>query len=397
MAEILLSDRPLARLALDVSSRIETLGAANCHALIACSKTKSTHRDVARHMYASPLYRKSVLAAESWGMLFSILSAKHGLLSVDELIEPYDVTLKGASKPFKNEWAARVNAQLHTIFDKGKSLIILAGDDYYQPLLDAGAFEGLDHFAPMRGLSLGHRLAFLNQCIRLKKRKENVAHAYGLFESLSSHIGMRELRSLLDTELPKQGVYFFFDVNEASTFSRKVPRLVRIGTHGVSAGSIATLRTRLRTHLGTRSGLGNHRASVFRLHVGRAIIEREGLHDSFPNWGKGQSAPKEITAQESQLEHRVSEYIGQLHVLYVPVADTAGTGSMRAMIERQFIALFTEHISPVERATSSWLGRFSDKATIRETGLWNVRDVGGECDLKFVRFFEGVLAKAMKG
>jgi hypothetical protein len=172
--------------------------------------------------------------------------------------------------------------------------------------------DPLNFFAPMRGLSLGNRLAFLNQSIRIPKRRVAIARSYELFANLAKSKGLQRLRDILGEELPKQGVYFFFDDDEVTTFSTTVPRLVRVGTHGVSAGSVATLRNRLRTHLGTRADAGNHRASVFRLHVGRAIIERDGLHNDYPNWGKGQAAPKGITDREAPLEVKVSEYIGNL-------------------------------------------------------------------------------------
>jgi hypothetical protein len=149
----------------------------------------------------------------------------------------------------------------------------------------------------------------------------------------------------------------------------------------------------LRTHLGTRAGIGNHRASVFRLHVGRAIIKRDGLEEGFPNWGKGQSAPKAIVELEIELERKVSEYIGNLRVLFIPVVDAAGTGSMRATIERQFIAMFSESFAIVDEASAGWLGRFSDKPSIRASGLWNVRDVGGEYDFKFIPLLDNLLSR----
>jgi hypothetical protein len=55
---------------------------------------------------------------------------------------------------------------------------------------------------------------------------------------------------------------------------------------------------------------------------------------------------------------------------------------MRAKIERQFIAMFTDHFCALGSASQNWLGKFSDKPSIRETGLWNVRDVGEQYDLK---------------
>jgi len=334
------------------------------------------------------------LATESWGVPFSILSAKHGLLHPDETIDPYDVALKGQPKSFKSEWARRVAAQLCLTFDSKKQFIVLAGDDYYLPLAHAMHDSDPRFLLPMVGLSLGHRLTFLNNCIKLRKRRLAVERAYGMFDLIRSQLGLHELKTLMNADLPKQGVYFFFDDHEVTQFSKTIPRLVRIGTHGVSAGSVATLRNRLRTHFGTRAGQGNHRASIFRLHVGRAMAVRDQLQESFPNWGKGQSAPKEITQHEMTLEARVSDYIGRLRVLYIPVADAAGTASMRATIERQFIALFTENLCPVETPSPNWLGRYSDKELIRETGLWNVRDVGSEYDLRFIPFFETIVAKA---
>jgi hypothetical protein len=322
------------------------------------------------------------MLVERWGMPFSILSAKYGLLDPSQPIDPYDFTLKGASKQVKLEWAIRVDAQIRCLDEK--KFVVLAGDDYLAPLIAVNDRKPLDYFAPMRGLSLGTRLTFLNEAIAIEKRFAAVRAAYGIFDQLSKRIGLRTLRETLDGNLPSHGVYFFFDDLEATAFSGILPRLVRIGTHGVSKGSVATLRNRLRTHLGTRAGTGNHRASVFRLHVGRAIIERESLQEEFPHWGKGQSAGREIADPEAPMEKRVSEYIGSLRVLFIPVLDSAGIGSMRATIERQFIAMFTESFCPIESGSLNWLGRFSDKPAIQETGLWNVRDVGERYDMKFL-------------
>jgi hypothetical protein len=381
------------QLAMRAAREIEAFGPNNCHALISCSKSKGGHRDLARNMYVSPLYRKSVMAAEEWRLSFSILSAKHGLLDPDRTIEPYDLTLKGTSKQFKLKWARKVDQQIRKSKFGNKRLIVLAGDDYYAPLIEVGTDHPLNFFAPMEGLSLGNRLAFLNQCTRIHKRRAAIARSYEMFDHLAKGMGLHRLRDILAEEIPMQGVYFFFDESEPTEFSADVPRLVRVGTHGVSAGSTATLRNRLRTHLGTRTGAGNHRASVFRLHVGRAMIERDGLEQHYPNWGKGQSASKDITELEAPLESKVSEYIGNLRVLFIPVLDTAGTGSMRATIERQFISMFTENLCAIDESSPSWLGRFSDKPSIRISGLWNVRDVGSEYDLKFVPLLDGLLRR----
>jgi hypothetical protein len=66
---------------------------------------------------------------------------------------------------------------------------------------------------------------------------------------------------------------------------------------------------------------------------------------------------------------------------------------MRATIERQFISMFTENLCAIEENSPTWLGRFSDKPSIRGSGLWNVRDVGSEYDLRFIPLLDGLLKR----
>ena len=151
----------VARLALHATKEVEGLGPANCHALISCSKSKGDHRDLARNIYVSPLYRKSVMVADGWGVSFSILSAKYGLLDPDQTIEPYDLTLKGASKEFKHEWANKVDKQIRNSIQRNKHLIVLAGDYTMLRWSKPVGTILLTLSAPMRGLSLGNSWAFL--------------------------------------------------------------------------------------------------------------------------------------------------------------------------------------------------------------------------------------------
>jgi hypothetical protein len=74
---------------------------------------------------------------------------------------------------------------------------------------------------------------------------------------------------------PARGVYFFREVGECRASDPNTLRIVRIGTHAVSANAKSTLRSRLKAHLGTRAGGGNHRGSIFRLHVGAALLRNE--------------------------------------------------------------------------------------------------------------------------
>ena len=87
---------------------------------------------------------------------------------------------------------------------------------------------------------------------------------------------------------PDRGIYIFFDkTTDPEIDPVSEWHITRIGTVGVSEGSSSSLWQRLRTHRGTTSRSyadgGNCRGSVFRLHVGKAIIEGEGLEDKYPH------------------------------------------------------------------------------------------------------------------
>ncbi|MEX2551954.1 MAG: hypothetical protein WD627_03005, partial [Actinomycetota bacterium] len=69
---------------------------------------------------------------------------------------------------------------------------------------------------------------------------------------------------------PARGVYFFFEPEERRS-SYGTMRVVRVGTHALTPGSSSTLWGRLRQHRGRGSGSGNHRGSIFRLHLGAAL------------------------------------------------------------------------------------------------------------------------------
>ena len=78
---------------------------------------------------------------------------------------------------------------------------------------------------------------------------------------------------------PTRGIYFFCEAGEARSSSGAGLRIVRVGTHGLKAGSRSKLWARLSQHRGTaRSSDGNHRGSIFRGLVGKALAQRQELH-----------------------------------------------------------------------------------------------------------------------
>lgn len=185
---------------------------------------------------------------------------------------------------------------------------------------------------------------------------------------------------------PDRGVYFFREPGELRAGPPQIPRVVRVGTHAVSKGSRTRLWGRLRNHRGGIAGGGSHRCSVFRLHVGAAILAGEG--ESLPTWGKRSSASRFARDAEATLERRVSGYIGAMSVLWIDVPGEAGRDSQRSFIERNAIALLSNHLSPADRPSCGWLGSSSPHEDIRRSALWNLDYVDDDCDPKFLEVLE---------
>ena len=107
-------------------------------------------------------------------------------------------------------------------------------------------------------------------------RLDDVRRFYALLDDLERRSGGKRLLGHCHgrQSWPPRGVYFFFEPGEQRTTSGSSPRVVRVGTHALKVGAKSKLWGRLRSHRGTvtglRPGAGNHRGSVFRLHVGTA-------------------------------------------------------------------------------------------------------------------------------
>ncbi len=151
--------------------------------------------------------------------------------------------------------------------------------------------------------------------------------------------------------------------------------MVRVGTHALTATRKATLVGRLRqhrSHLADRDpGGGNHRASVFRRHVGAALIHRDGhspallaswldRHGPHPGWA----------SQETGIERSVSRNIGSMPVPRLAVPRPRHPRARRA--EQHRANLSADSQDPHRRG---WLGHHAIPGQIRQSELWNVEHV----------------------
>ena len=132
--------------------------------LLSCGKGKLGQRAEAGKMYTGDLFTKSLRYAEKKlnpDKLF-ILSAKYGLLRLDEVIEPYDITLNDMGVAAKRHWADKVLRQLRTHTDiDNDHFVFLVGRNYRDFLI-----SHIVHYSvPMKGLRIGEQKAWLNKQI----------------------------------------------------------------------------------------------------------------------------------------------------------------------------------------------------------------------------------------
>jgi cytoplasmic iron level regulating protein YaaA (DUF328/UPF0246 family) len=89
-----------------------------------------------------------------------ILSAKYGLLSPSETIDPYEQTLKTMKAGERQRWAQRVASALHKRCDiKQDTFVLLAGRLYREDLVPHLRYYEI----PMEGLAFGKQLRWLTK------------------------------------------------------------------------------------------------------------------------------------------------------------------------------------------------------------------------------------------
>ncbi|MCL5430636.1 MAG: hypothetical protein M1504_04165 [Candidatus Marsarchaeota archaeon] len=127
--------------------------------LISCVKSKLGTKAKARNLYTSTLFKLMLSYAESQkpDKIF-ILSAKYGLVGLEEELEPYEKTLNKATKEERLQWSRKVVEQLKEKADfESDEFVLLAGKNYLEFILPY-----LHKYSvPLEGMGIGKRLKYL--------------------------------------------------------------------------------------------------------------------------------------------------------------------------------------------------------------------------------------------
>ena len=91
-----------------------------------------------------------------------ILSAKHGIVKPDQILEPYNLTLNTLKADARHQWAETVLAELMKVLPDSASITFLAGSKYREYLAQPLHERGYDVHIPMQGLRIGKQLQWLD-------------------------------------------------------------------------------------------------------------------------------------------------------------------------------------------------------------------------------------------
>ncbi len=124
--------------------------------LVSCGSKKLDRRSQAQHLYTGVLFRYSLKYAKKLEPShIYILSARHGLLALEQQINPYDQTLNSMPASKVQNWADQVISQLSQKFSLDEThFVILAGQRYRKYLQPH--MQHVD--APLTGLTIGKQI-----------------------------------------------------------------------------------------------------------------------------------------------------------------------------------------------------------------------------------------------
>ena len=270
--------------------------------IVSCTSRKRDSSMRAENLYCSELFYRSRRYAQANYDGWLILSAKHGLIRPSDIIAPYDRKLTTLTEGERLALANKVAHQAAALFENAiVDITSICGAEYDSLLSKAGIrFKRNSEFA----LPIGKKLRALGDVTDPQSSQKLLDNLYKILKRLVLKNKAKSLKDAIEADMPDAGIYLFFDERERRLKDASQGRIVRVGTHGVALGSKASLRNRMRTHFGTTAGEGNHRSSVFRLHIGRSMINMKVVSE-IESWGSA-PADKNILSAERSLEQSVS-------------------------------------------------------------------------------------------
>ena len=179
--------------------------------------------------------------------------------------------------------------------------------------------------------------------------------------------GMKRVHFPFDeNKIPENGIYILFEKGEKA---HGADRIVRIGTH--------TSKNQLSSRLFQHFINENKDRSIFRKNIGRALLNRN--KDPFLKWWELDMTSKKAKKQFSdkidfEKQKRIEKTVtNEIQENFSFVVFQIFEKDKRLSIESNLIS--TVSLCDECKPSGNWLGLFSPKDKIRESGLWLVNEL----------------------
>lgn len=144
--------------------------------LVGCSGPKLEEPAPAQQLYTSQLFRSALAVAERRHDVVYVISAKHELVALDQVVAPYDLTMGEVAKEWRAVWGVRVWGSIQSRHREGDlQIYIYAGKDYARPIRRAAMHRATFH-EPLAKMQIGQRLSWLREQLRLLRESEIECH-----------------------------------------------------------------------------------------------------------------------------------------------------------------------------------------------------------------------------
>jgi hypothetical protein len=339
----------------------------------------------ARDAYTGAPFTVNRRYAERFAEKWVILSAKYGFIDPAVVLPgPYNVTFKRKSSGPVSE--AKLKQQVEQLgLDRFPVVVGLGGKEYRQAIEAAFAGTPVKLHFPFAGLPIGKAMQAVNQTIEadtpIPTQKAPVgSHTHSdAGECDAAPVGvicakLHELFRLLpvhrfpfDTAaLPRNGIYILFEKGEAGHGGN---RIVRVGTHTGNN----QLPSRIKQHF-----LNEKKdRSIFRKNIGRCLLNR--ADDPFLEFwnldltsraAREEHQHKVDFVRQKEIERQVTVFL-QSHFWFV--AFEVPEKAARLKLESKIIS--TVSLCDECRPSPGWLGLSSPKSRIRDSGLWQEKEL----------------------
>jgi hypothetical protein len=131
--------------------------------LIGCSKRKLATAAPAETLYTSTRFQLAKRYSRQHFDAWYVLSALHGLLPPDRVVEPYDRTLNTMRQSERKDWSTAVAEDMHRLVPKNTEITILAGRRYIEFLAPLLTRLGYRLDIPLARMTQGAQLHWLKR------------------------------------------------------------------------------------------------------------------------------------------------------------------------------------------------------------------------------------------